>query len=43
MNKDNVFINPDVIEDCLSECFDAFEKQSHVNTSANTSEAVETA
>ncbi len=26
MNIDNVFIQPDVIEDCLSECFEASEK-----------------
>gem|GEM_PF-6738501 len=26
MNNDNVYLNSDVIEDCLSEAFDVFEK-----------------
>ncbi|MDF2988345.1 MAG: hypothetical protein K0R50_3855 [Eubacterium sp.] len=31
MNKDNVLLNPDVIEECLCESFDIFEKYSSHN------------
>jgi hypothetical protein len=43
MNKDNVFMNPDVIEDCLSECFDVYEKHSHEHAPDKTSEVNELA
>lgn len=32
MNINNVFVKPDVIEDCLSECFEASERLSKKNT-----------
>ncbi len=43
MNKNNVLINSDVIEECLSECFDVFEKHTNQHTSAKPSEVKETA
>ncbi len=43
MNKDNVLISSDVIEECLSECFDVFEKHAYKHTSDKPSEVKETA
>lgn len=41
MNKDNVLLSSDVIEACLSECFDAYEKHSHVQSPDTASEVKE--
>lgn len=43
MNKNNALINSDVIEECLSECFDVFEKRTPQHISDQSSEVNETA
>lgn len=43
MNKNNVLISLDVIEECLSECFDIFERQTGQHAPDQTSEVKETA
>ncbi len=43
MNKDNVLLNPDVIEECLCESFDIFEKYAAPHNQDKTSNVNEIA
>ncbi|OPX43464.1 hypothetical protein CLHUN_26110 [Ruminiclostridium hungatei] len=43
MNNNNVYLNSDVIEDCLSEAFDVFEKHPDSDIHGNPRKIRETA